>query len=191
MTDIMNAALLIERMDEIDTSQSLPEHRVLSKNWPMIVEAELEAGNYHFTKEEETLLTRTTGQFGFEDAYQLPQRAMFVRKVRLETTSGGSRWEPDWVQDDRYVYLDSSDGVIVEYAVVPDVSFWTANFVLGIRMRLQAVILRIKEEKSEAAQMDQMAEMQLQKARTASTKQRRAAESYKPSKIALARHGRA
>lgn len=189
MTSIMNAALLSEGLDEIDESQSLPEQRVLSRNWPLIVEAELEEGNYHFTKLEETLETRSDGQFGFDDAYRLPEAALFVRKVQLTMTSG-SRWEPEWVQDDRFVYVDNDDGVIVEYVHVPDVAFWTANFALGIRMRLQAVLLRaVKEEKAEAAQMDQAAEMQLQKARTASSKQRSPQETFRRSRILAARHG--
>lgn len=190
MTDIMNAALLAEGLDEIDESQALPEQRTLSRNWPMIVEAELEEGNYHFTKAEETLLTRIDGQYGFDDAYLLPASALFVRKVRLATASG-SRWEPDWAQDDRYVYVDKDDGVIVEYVVVPDVSFWNANFVLGIRMRLQALLLRSAlAEPGEASRMDQAAEIQLQKARTTSSKQRRVSDTYKPSRFAAARHGR-
>lgn len=179
MTSIMNAALLAEGMDEIDSSQTLPEQRLLSKNWPFIVETELEVGNFHFTKTETTLLSRTDGRFGYDDAYLVPPGALHVRKLWKEEADG-CRWEPDWVQDNRYVYLDSDDGCIVETISVTDEQFWTPSFSNGIKMRLQALILRaVKEEKAEAERMDQAAEMQLQNARTFSSKARSASEPFK------------
>lgn len=190
MTGIMNAALISQGLDEINESVSLPEHRVLSRNWPLIVEAELEDGAYHFTKVETTLNTRSAGRFGFDDAYLLPGDALHVRKVRLEASSG-SRWEPDWVQDDRYVYLNSTDGVIVEYVKVTEPTFWTANFARGVQMKLEAALLRaVKEETGEASNMEQMAEAQFQRARTNSSKARKAQEPFRRSRLADARFGR-
>lgn len=190
MTGIMNAALISQGLEEINESVSLPEHRVLSRNWPLIVEAELEDGAYHFTKVETTLNTRSAGSFGFDDAYLLPGDALHVRKVRLEASSG-SRWEPDWVQDDRYVYLNSTDGVIVEYVKVTEPTFWTANFARGVQMKLEAALLRaVKEETGEASNMEQMAEAQFQRARTNSSKARKAQEPVRRSRLADARFGR-
>ncbi|WP_111732196.1 hypothetical protein [Roseovarius amoyensis] len=190
MTGIMNAALISQGLEEINESVSLPEHRVLSRNWPLIVEAELEDGAYHFTKVETTLNTRTDGKFGFDDAYLLPGDALHVRKARLEASSG-SRWEPEWVQDDRYVYLDSTDGVIVEYVKVTEPTFWTANFARGVQMKLEAALLRaVKEETGEASNMEQMAEAQFQRARTNSSKARKAQEPFRRSRLADARFGR-
>lgn len=190
MTGIMNAALVSQGMDEINDSQSLPEHRVLSRNWPLIIEAELEDGAYHFTKQEVTLNNRTDGRFGFDDAYLLPGDCLHVRRVKLETLSG-IRLDPPWVQDDSHVHLDSVDGPIVEYVVVPDVHLWSANFARGVQMKLEAVLLRaVKEEAGEAAQMEQMAEAQFQRARTNSSKARSVVETSKPSALAEARFRR-
>lgn len=190
MTGIMNAALLEQGLDEINESQSLPEQRVLSRNWPLIVEAELEDGHYHFTKDEKLLQDRTVGRFGYDDAYLIPGGALHVRKVRVEEASG-SRWEPEWVQDDRYVYVSSPNGVVVEWIKVPDVTFWTANFSRGIQMRLEAVLLRsVKEEYRNAETMDQKAEAQLQRARTNSSKARSAKDVNRPGRLVRARLGR-
>jgi hypothetical protein len=189
MTGIMNVALVTQGFDEINESQSLPEQRALSRNWPMIVEAELEDSNLHFTKVEDTLSNRTAGKYGFDDAYLLPGTALHVRKVWVECPQSDRR-EPKWVQDDRYVYLDSTDGVIVEYVVSQEATFWSANFARGVQMKLEAVLLRIKEEYGEASQMEQAAEVHFQRARTNSSKARSPADAFRQSSIADARFGR-
>lgn len=190
MTGIMNAALTEQGLDEINESQSLPEHRVLSRNWPAIVESELEDGKYYFTKIETTLQTRTEGRYGFDDAYLLPGTALHVSKARLEVEDG-SRWEPDWAQDNRYIYLNSATGVIVEYITVQDETFWTPTFARGIQFHLEAVLLRaVKEEYGNADRMEQKAEVILQRARTNSSKARSAKETYRGSRLVDARLGR-
>lgn len=189
MTSIMNVALTSQGFDEINDSQNLPEHRVLSRNWPLIVEAELEDSNLHFTKVEETMNTRSAGKYGYDDAYLLPGNALHVRKVWIECPQSERR-EPEWVQDDRYLYLDSSTGPIVEYVVAQDPTFWSANFARGVQMKLEAVCLRIKEEYSEANSMEQAAEVYFQRARTNSSKSRSPTDAFRQSSVADARFGR-
>ena len=62
MLQIMNAALVAEGFDEaLAENDGTVEWRLLSRNWPLIVEAELEDGNYHFTRKQAELLTRADG----------------------------------------------------------------------------------------------------------------------------------
>lgn len=188
MLSIMNAALMAEGQEEIEAiGEGTLEERTLFRNWPLIVEAELEDGNYFFTRQQANLITRQPGQFGFADAYLVPDAALHVRKLWIEDEIG-QRIQPDWIQDASYVYVDSATGCFIEYLDSPDESIWTASFSRGIQMRLEALILRaFKEESREADARDSQAEMQLQRARTASSKSRRPKKPYRQGPLSSAR----
>jgi hypothetical protein len=189
MLGTINAALVSQGMDEVPIGVDTPEYRVLTQNWPSIVEAELEDGNYSFTKKEATLLTRSPGKFGFDDGFAVPSAALHVRHLWVE--ENGERYDARWVQDGAHVYLDSPTGCIIEYLETADPSVWSANFTRGVQYRLEAVLLRaVKEEAREAANMEQQAEIYFQRARTNSSKSRSAVPPLKPSRIALARFSR-
>lgn len=191
MLGIMNAALLAQGQEEIvvENDGSL-EFQTLARNWPGIVEAELEDGNYYFTKKQANLITRVEGLFGYDDGFLVPHDALHVRRLWIEGENG-CRLEVPWVQDGQHVYLDSPDGCWVEYIDVSGQHLWSALFSKGIQMKLEALILRsIKEEYSEAAQMEQEADEYLQRARTNSSKARSAKPPYKKGPIARARRGR-
>lgn len=190
ITAIKNAALVSQGLDEINDEQDLPEHRVLHRNWPLIVESELEDGLYFFTKKQATLSSRVGGLYGYDDGYAIPGDALHVRHLWIENEDG-VRLEPAWTQDDQHVYLDSTTGCTIEYIHVADPSFWTANFSRGVQMKLEAALLRaVKEEAGEAATMEQMAEAQFQRARTQSSKSRSAKPLMRRSTFADARFGR-
>ena len=171
MLKIINAALLAQGQEPVSSGDGSIEWRVLSDNWPAVIEAELEDGNFHFTREETSLIVRTDGKFGFDDAYQVPADALHVRNVWVE--SGDVRYDVDWVQDSTHVHLNSDTGCVIEYVVSADPSLWTAAFSLGIQYRLEAIILRsLKEEYSESLKLEEMAAFQLQRARTKSASSR-------------------
>jgi hypothetical protein len=192
MLQIMNAALAVQGYDEIVAdNDGSDEWQLLSRQWPLIVEAELEAGNYHFTRNEAFLNQRQDGLFGFEDAYLVPLDAMHVR--RLWTVNEREERETDvpWGQDGTRVHVTEPEGVYIEYLVAADPSLWGANFCLAVNMKLQAILLRNKEDYGAADRMDLDAEQKFQIARTTSSKARSATEPYKTGRIAQARFRRA
>lgn len=190
MLGIMNAALLAQGFQEVASeNDGTEEFLALARNWPGIVESELEEGRYNFTRNEATLLTRVDGKFGFDDGYLLPGSTLHVRKVWLLDATG-ERCEARWVQDDRYVYLDSEDGCIIETIISKTPDLWSANFVQGVQRKLEAILLRINGENSSARDMEQQAEVYFQRARTNSSKSRSAEPVVKVSRIARARFGR-
>jgi hypothetical protein len=190
MLEIMNAALISEGFEDIvSENDGSDEWRLLSRNWPLVVEPELEDGAYYFTKKQTFLATRSDGAYGYDDAYLVPDAALHVRRVWVEGQDG-NREMVQWSQDGERVYVNEPAGVYVEYAEAADPSFWTANFSRGVQMKLQAVLLRFKEERSAASEMDQQAEIYFQRARTNSSKARSATEPYKMGRFAKARFGR-
>ena len=89
MLQIMNAALIAQGRDEIvSENDGSNEWRLLSRNWPLIVEAELEDGAYNFTREQRELLTRSAGKYGYEDAYVVPLTALHVRRLWTQDEAG-------------------------------------------------------------------------------------------------------
>jgi hypothetical protein len=191
MLDLMNTALITQGFDDIVAeNDGSDEWRLLSRNWPLIVEAELEDGAYFFTRTQVELLSRQDGKFGYDDAYLVPQAAIHVRRLWVETPSGDRDTSLDWVQDGQRVFVNAPEGVFIEYVSVADTSFWSANFASGVQKKLEAVLLRSREALGEAQAMEQQAEMSFQRARTNSSKARSATEPYKPSRFAKARFRR-
>lgn len=190
MLEIMNAALISQGCDELLAhDDGTNEGRLLSLNWAPIVEAELEMSNYHFTKKQVEILSRTDGLFGYDDAFAVPASALHVRRVWTEDETG-VRSFPDWVQDGSRIHVDSPDGVFIEYIESADPSIWSANFALGVQMKLEAVLLRFNEEYVNADRMDANAETKFQNARTLSSKSRSAQEPFKRGRLASARFSR-
>lgn len=188
---IMNAALVSQGQDEIvSEGDGSVEWRLLDRNWPLIVEAELEDGNYAFTRRQDHLLNRTDGKFGYDDAYLIPLDVLHVRRV-WNVVSDGTRYEPDWTTDASYVYVNEDSGIYAECIISDDPDLWSTNFCRGVQMKLEAVILRsFKEEAAEAREMEQMAEVYFQRARTRSSQQRKAQPAFRRGPIAEARFSR-
>ena len=190
MLDIMNAALVAEGYDEMAAlNDGSVEWRLLSRNWPLIVEAELEDGNYHFTKTEVELTTPAAGKFGYDWAYLVPLAALHVRRAWTIDDSGNRDLTLEWAQDGANLYTDEDTSVWIDYAVVADEALWSANFARGVQMKLQAILLTYREERSAAIQMEQMADTYFQRARTNSSRGRSATQPYRRSRYAAARFG--
>ena len=190
MLQIMNAALISEGLDEIVTeNDGSDEWRLLSRNWSFIVEAELEDGAYFFTKTTVFLQSRQDGKYGYDDSYIVPAGALHVRSLWTEDAQG-VRSKPDWVQDGTSAHVNEPDGVWIEYVSAAGEHLWSANFARGVQLKLQALILNFREERSAAAAKEQQAEMAFQRARTSSSKSRSPTAPYKPSRYAIARFTR-
>jgi hypothetical protein len=189
MLSIMNAALLARGFEEIvNHEDGSDEWRILSRNWPAIVERELEDGRYSFSRAERTLVSRQPGAFGYTDAYLIPNDIICVRNVRAITPHGNI--ETSWSQDATRVLVCHDAGVVIEGFTVPDPSFWGANFSLGVQRRLEAVLLRTIEDTRAASEADADAETAFQRARTLSSKARTPVPMYAQGKYARARFRR-
>lgn len=190
MLGIMNAALMAQGQEEIlSEGDGSVEWRLLFRNWPLIVEAELEDGNFHFTREQADTITTVSGKFGFTYGYLVPSASLHVRALWY-TDAAGNRIVPDWIQDSSYAYVDHADGITVEYIAVQDESLWTASFARGIQLKLEALIAgAIKEESAEKRQLEQAAEAQLQRARTSSSRSRRPQKPFRDGPLSKARKG--
>lgn len=173
MLQIMNAALAERGWDAVVTlSDGTPEFRLMQRQWPLIVEAELEDGNYEFTRQEATLMALTPGRYGYDNSFQLPAAALYVRHVWFEV-SGVRTTCDDWSMDSDGLYLTLPAGsdCIIEYLHSSDPAVWSARFARGVQYKLEAALLRgLEGDAGEAAQMEQAAEIEFQKARTNSSK---------------------
>lgn len=190
MLSIMNAALLAQGFQEVASeNDGTEEFLALSRNWPAIVESELEDSRLYFTKEEARLQTRAEGKFGYDDAFMVPAAALHVRNCWV-VAADGTRYSPEWVQDGTYVHLNNAAGCTIEYVASAPENLWSANFVRGVQMKLEAVLLRISGEPGDAREMEQQAEVHFQRARTNSSKAKSPRQMIRSSRIANARFGR-
>jgi predicted glutamine amidotransferase len=115
---------------------------------------------------------------------------MHVRRLWTEDDNGNRNTDVPWGQDGTRVHVSEPDGVYIEYLVAADPNLWGANFSEAVKMKMEAVLLRNKEDYAAAAAMDQDAERKFQLARTTSSKARSATEPYKQGRIAQARFRR-
>jgi hypothetical protein len=188
MLTIINAALSAQGLDDVTSLQDgSPEFRILSRQWPFIVEAALETGRFPFARNEYFSASRVQGKFGFKDGYAFPEVALHVRSVW--TVVREVKMDPIWVQDGSHVYVDEPEGVWMEYATVPDPSFWGANFSLGVQLRLQSVIARATQS-GDVSNLESQAEMAFERAMTAASKARSDQTPARMSSFAAARFGR-
>ena len=191
MLQILNAALLSQGEDELlSESEGTNEGRLLLLNWPSIVEAELEDGNFAFSKRQTNLQSRQDGLFGYADAYLVPQAALHVRNLWTEDNDG-VRSFPGWMQDGSAVHTEAEEGVFIEYVEAADPSFWGANFTRGVQKKLEAVLAGFKEEPATARDLESQAEGYFMKARGASSKSRSAQPPYKQGRFSRVRFTRA
>lgn len=189
MLGIMNAALISQAFEEVlSENDGSDEYRLLSRNWPTIVEAELEAGAYHYARQQAHLVSRQPGAFGYDDAYLVPLDALHVRRVWTEDDSG-VRDFPDWSQDGTRIHVNNPEGVFIEYVHAADPSFWGANFSMGVQMKLEAVLLRFREEYGAADRIDLKGDDFFSVARTMSSRSRSAKEPYREGKYIKAMRG--
>ena len=183
MLGIMNAALTAVGLDEIvSENDGTPEYRAMLRNWPGIVEGELELGRYEFTRVEFHLQSRIDGKFNKDDGYLIPGDALHVRRLWLK-----GNIDTDWSSDGTAVYLDGAVGCYVECLVTPDASIWSATFAKGVQCSLEAVLYRMTSDMSAAREADLRAVEKFDQARTVSSKSRSARPVVRASSFAEAR----
>lgn len=198
MLSIMNAALLAQGQHDINENDGSLEWRTLFRNWPLIVEAELEDGEYNFTKTEHMSVTSIAGKFGYEAGYLIPGDTLAVRRVwvRVDGVTEVTKIPIDWISDGSYVYVNHpgsgyTDGVYIETTEAADEHIWGANFARGVQLKMEAVVAKsIKEEFSESQNLDGQAELHFDRARTRSSKQRSPQPAYKKGPLSRARRTR-
>lgn len=191
MLKIINAALLAQGQEVVAENDGSIEWRVCADNWPGIVEAELEDGNYHYTITEETSVLQAAGGFGYDHSYAVPVGSLYVRNV-WALDAQGNRYECDWFQAGSLIYMNGDYGIVAEIVTSEEVSEWSANFSKGIQCMIEALILRsLKEEWANAREMEQAAYGYLQRARSKSSNARSKGPALKqPGGLARARFQR-
>lgn len=164
---LFNAALTATRCNTITSNDGSKEWLLLESNYPTIVDAALERGKLYFGRERVDLTSRVPGKFGYDDGYVLPADVLMVRHVWIDDII-----TEDWTADDDTVYVNAISGVECEYIKKPVEQTFSRQFDLALIFKLQAVILRWKEQYSEADAMDQRGDFELLRARTVSSGQR-------------------
>lgn len=193
MISLMNAALRAQGQDVlVSENDGSLEWDTLFRNWPAIVEAEMETGRYNFTKSELTSVTRINGRFGKDDGYKIPLDVLHVRRTRIKD-SRGNLLDIDWLSDGEYVYLDHpggdyQEGVWLDCAIVADQHLWSANFSRGVQLKLEAVIAKgVKEETADSNNLEAQAEVHFDRARTLSSQERAPRPAFKKGGLSRAR----
>ena len=167
---VMNQALSASGQPgkEITEASNDPEFALMERHYNEIVAEAFEAGVFHFGKVRYAATTRSAGDFGFDDAWLLPEDVLHITQVFVN-----ERDIEDWERNGQYLYIDATEKVVVEYIGTNKESTWSPSFTKGIVGRLEALLRRsINEEFEEAANTDQAASFQLQMAGTQSSKQR-------------------
>jgi hypothetical protein len=181
---IINAALLSQGQTELaaEDDGSL-EWRTLAANWVQVVESELQDGEYAHSIVEIELPSRlAAGKFGYADQYRVPSTVLHVRGAFTEDASGNQIQIADWYQGWETINVNSASGIWIDAVEDLQEDQFSPLFVMGIQLKMEAIILRaIKEEVSQAREMEQMAEEKLQRARTSSSKSKSPRPFFNPS----------
>lgn len=172
-TTIFNAALLRTGHEE---TQSGGMWRAMEANYDEIVRQCFEDGDgvYPFGKARVTLTSRSDGTFGYDDAFTMPNDAIHVREVFLDTHSASdllAPWDVDASQGKLLVNANERT-VEIEYIREGLEHTWSANFALAVQRRLEAVIKDVMEEAEESAAKEQEADFFVLKAGVKGSKNR-------------------
>lgn len=171
---IFNAALL--RCGRKTTGGDSDVRQAMEANYDEIVRSAFEEGDgvYPFGRARQTLTSRSAGTSGFDDAYALPNSALHVIDVFLDTYSAADLLEPWEVDGINNTLLVDADNRTVEVEFVKEglESTWSAGFAEGVQRRLEAVIKDFLDETEEAAMKEQEAGYAFLKASTKGSKNR-------------------
>lgn len=172
-TTIFNAALLRTGNSESSDSGLI---RAMDANYDEIVRQCFEDGDgaFPFGRARTTLTSRSTGTFGYDDAYVMPSAVVHVIEVYLNEVSCSNLLEP-WEIDGSIPALLVNAGsrtVELEYVREGLEHTWSAGFALAVQRRLEAVIKDVEEEFEESSAKDQDADFHLMKASVKGSKNR-------------------
>lgn len=172
-TTIFNAALLRTGHEE---TQSGGMWRAMEANYDEIVRQCFEDGDgvYPFGKARQALTGRSNGEFGYDDAFQMPDEVIHVREVFLDGYSASDLLAP-WDVDasSGKLLINANDRAVeIEYVREGLEHTWSANFALAVQRRLEAVIKDVMEESEESAAKEQDADFFALKASVKGAKNR-------------------
>ena len=186
---IMNQALAAsgQANKELTEGQASPEFTLMEKFYDEIVGAAMEVENIYFGRARVTLTNRDTGDFGFDDKWDLPGDYLNVLEVFVSDYP-----TQDWERVENSIYINASANVTAEVIQRGAESSWSSLFTLGVIGRLESLLRKgINEELEEAFAVDEAADFTLQKAGTHSSKQTGDRRPYKEGFLMRSRrHGR-
>jgi len=167
---IMNQALSLagQAGEEVTEGSTGPEFALMNRWYPEVVGEAFESGIYNFGRDRITLTTSSTGDFGFDRRWRLPDDILHVLRAFV------SDYETqDWEHDGEYLYIDATANVVIEYIRKNSEQRWSATFANGIAKKLASLLsVGINEEFEEGDAHDGMADRALMKAGILSAKQR-------------------
>lgn len=153
---------------EVTEASTGPEFALMERWYPEIVGEVFEDGDLHFGKERVTLTTRSAGDFGFDDAWLLPENILHIIQVFVSEYD-----TEDWERNGDYLYIDAATSVSVEYIKAGQENKWSSKATIAVVRKLEALLRRsINEEYEEGRDTEQAANFLAQMAGTHSSKQR-------------------
>lgn len=175
-TTIFNAALTRCGRNEGSEGSGRGLWRALELNYSEIVRAAFEdgAGVYPFGRARVALTSRSEGDFGYDDAFAMPDDVIHVIEVFINERSASDLLKSWELKTDTDSLLVDADGQTVEIEYVKQglEHTWSANFAIGVQRRLEAVIMNFLEEPEEASLKEQEADHQFRKASVKGSKNR-------------------
>jgi len=155
----------------------------LDANYDEIVRSCFEEGDgaFEFGRVRRELTSRAEGDFGFDDAFALPNDAIHITDVYLGGYSCADLLEP-WEIDGetaRLMVNASNRKAEIEYVRAGLEHTWSAQFAIAVQRKLEAVIKDCLEESAEAAAKEQEADFHLMKAGIKGSKNRSARRVWK------------
>lgn len=160
---IYNAALTRTGNRPVTEGDGSDIWNALEANYDEIVRAAFEGQEYPFGRARVTLTARADGDFGYEDAFTLPNDVIHVHDVFIDDISADNihtNWDIDG-ENNRLLISARNREVEVEYLKRGLEHTWSGQFALGIQRKLEAVIKDVLEEFEESSAKDSDADFQL------------------------------
>ncbi len=170
---LFNAALLRTGYRQEDRTNLW---EAMEANYDEIVRAAFEDASVSlpFGRARQVLTSRSDGDFGFDDAFTMPNTVIHVSEVFLNEIKASDLQEP-WEIDASVPALminASNRTVEIEFIRTGLEHTWSANFALGVQRSLESVIKNVVEEVEEGALSSQEADMYFMKAGVNGSKNR-------------------
>lgn len=150
--------------------------QAIDANYDEIVRSAFEDGdgNYPFGRARVELTSRFDGQMGYADGFTVPNDALHIVEVYINSTSAADLLQ-DWEFDGTLnaIMLNANSGKVeVEIVRTGQEATWSGSFAKGIQRRIEAVIKDALEETEEAMAKEQEGDLAMLKASVKGSKNR-------------------